>query len=184
MTGSVSCITLRPMQVTDAAAVAHLSGELGYPATAEQMTTRLETVRRSATTQPAEIFVACDKDSGEVVGWIHVAVPAMIAIDAQPDIWVWWSRAATVDAVLALASRRWPKRGRATAATRRCGCAPASIAWMPIGSTSALATRSSRLRSHSVARWRRTRYRLYRGRTLLKTPQDGKTCHVSLSHRA
>ena len=87
MTGSVSCITLRPMQATDAAAVAHLSGELGYPATAEQMTTRLEAVRRSATTQPAEVFVACDKDSGEVVGWIHVAVPAMIAIDAQPDIW-------------------------------------------------------------------------------------------------
>ncbi len=87
MTGSARRITLRPMQAADAAAVARLSGELGYPATAEQMTTRLEAVRRSAATQPAEVFVACNESTGDVVGWVHVAVPAMMAIDAQPDIW-------------------------------------------------------------------------------------------------
>ncbi len=90
MTGSTSDperIRLRPMQAADAAAVARLSGELGYPATAEQMATRLEAVRRSAETQPAEVIVACEEDTDEVVGWIHVAVPAMMVIDAQPDIW-------------------------------------------------------------------------------------------------
>src|SRR3712207_3819263 len=80
-------IRLRPMQAADAAAVACLSGELGYPATAEQMARRLAAVQRSAETQPAEVIVACEEETDEVVGWVHIAVPATMAVDAQPDIW-------------------------------------------------------------------------------------------------
>ena len=87
MAGVDDWVELRPMHAGDAEAVARLSGELGYPATAEQMAVRFEAMRRSSATQPAEVIVAIDEGSGEVVGWLHVAVPAMLAIDAEPDIW-------------------------------------------------------------------------------------------------
>jgi predicted N-acetyltransferase YhbS len=60
-------LTIRRISLDDAPAVAELSGQLGYPATAEQICHRIAAM---ASSQAA--FVACL--GSEVVGWIDVAL--------------------------------------------------------------------------------------------------------------
>ncbi len=62
---------IRPMRRDDAAAVARLSGQLGYPATEGEIGGRFG---RLADDPDAEVLVACDGD-GAVHGWLHIAVP-------------------------------------------------------------------------------------------------------------
>jgi GNAT superfamily N-acetyltransferase len=80
-------VVLRPMMAADAEAVARLSGELGYPASAAQIAARFRAVRESSALQPAEVFVACDAASEAVVGWVHVVVPAVMESDSMAEIW-------------------------------------------------------------------------------------------------
>lgn len=61
-------VLVRPAALTDAAAVASLSEELGYPTDHETMARRMEEMLA----QPHQaIFVACF-DRGDVVGWVQV----------------------------------------------------------------------------------------------------------------
>jgi GNAT superfamily N-acetyltransferase len=80
-------VSIRPMEAEDAATVAALSGELGYPASPDQVATRLEQVRRSAREQPAVVLVAEDRLTGQVVGWAHVCVPVDLVKANTADIW-------------------------------------------------------------------------------------------------
>lgn len=76
--------TIRPARDTDAAAIARLAGELGYPVEPKRMAARLAQMAQ-ATEQPAVVLVA-ERD-GAVVGWVHVVVPADLVLDATADIW-------------------------------------------------------------------------------------------------
>ncbi|MGC4082537.1 MAG: GNAT family N-acetyltransferase [Vicinamibacterales bacterium] len=70
-------VMIRPVALADADAVAALSGELGYPTSAEAMRARLETL----TAMPDHgVFVACR--DGAVLGWIHVA--AVLHLQSEP----------------------------------------------------------------------------------------------------
>ena len=60
-------LTIRPIEPGDAAAAATLSGQLGYPATTEEVRERIATL---PSTQA--VFVAVI--DGEVVGWIDIAL--------------------------------------------------------------------------------------------------------------
>ena len=65
-----SALTIRPVEVADAASVAELCGQLGYPARTDEIGDRITWLRRYVETQAA--FVAC-VDS-QVVGWIGAVV--------------------------------------------------------------------------------------------------------------
>ena len=67
MTGS-STTTVRAMTANDAERVATLSGELGYPSTAEQIRERFRAVQERS---DASVWVAVDVDD-RVQGWVHV----------------------------------------------------------------------------------------------------------------
>jgi len=67
----VSGSGVRPMRLDDAAGVARLSGQLGYPVDRQEIEARL---RRLSEGPDAAVFVAGDA-GGAVVGWIHVAAP-------------------------------------------------------------------------------------------------------------
>jgi GNAT superfamily N-acetyltransferase len=67
----VSAPAVRPMRLEDAAAVARLSGQLGYPVDREEIQDRL---RRLSESPDAAVFVA-GGPGGDVFGWIHVAAP-------------------------------------------------------------------------------------------------------------
>jgi GNAT superfamily N-acetyltransferase len=62
-------MTIRPVQLSDAAAVAKLSGELGYPVSCDAMESRIRFVQACS---DRAALVACVED--EVVGWIDVAI--------------------------------------------------------------------------------------------------------------
>ena len=79
-------INLRPMTRPDAAGVAALRGELGYPTTEETVAAGLTRIREAEQLQPAELFVAQASD-GNVVGWVHVCIPIDLVATEEAQIW-------------------------------------------------------------------------------------------------
>lgn len=71
-------VQIRPIETTDASAVAELTGELGYPASVAAMETR---VRNFALLTDRIVFVACR--NGAVVGWIDIGI--VHHLQAEPD---------------------------------------------------------------------------------------------------
>lgn len=62
-------MTIREVRPEDAAIVARLTGELGYPIESDVMLGRIQAL---GSEENRAVFVACDEDS--VVGWIDVAI--------------------------------------------------------------------------------------------------------------
>lgn len=80
-------ITVRRMVHHDAAEVAALSGELGYPATPRLIEERLAGVQASPPYQAAEILVAVEMRGAHVIGWVHVCVPLFLTGSRAASIW-------------------------------------------------------------------------------------------------
>ncbi|MBX3699462.1 MAG: GNAT family N-acetyltransferase [Dokdonella sp.] len=72
---------IRTARSYDAVAIARLCGELGYPATRQQVLVRLAAIEAAE----AVVWVAED-DAGDVVGWIHVGCCAQLLGDARAEI--------------------------------------------------------------------------------------------------
>ena len=72
---------IRRAKSGDAASLAALSGELGYPATAAEIKSRLSRLKSAANDA---LFVAeCD---GEVIGWLHISVNHLIEVPTRAEI--------------------------------------------------------------------------------------------------
>ena len=72
---------IRRAKSGDAADLAALSGELGYPATAAEIRSRLSRLKSAANDA---LFVAeCD---GEVIGWLHISVNHLIEVPTRAEI--------------------------------------------------------------------------------------------------
>jgi GNAT superfamily N-acetyltransferase len=74
-------LKIRRARPGDAARLAELAGELGYPTTTAEMKVRFRRVKPAALNA---IFVA--EDGGEVVGWIHVAVSFLLEVPLRAEI--------------------------------------------------------------------------------------------------
>jgi GNAT superfamily N-acetyltransferase len=68
MSAATAAIAIRSAQPSDAAALADLSGQLGYAADAATLGERLRRVREQ---RAGEVFVAVDEHAN-VLGWTHV----------------------------------------------------------------------------------------------------------------
>lgn len=68
-------LSIRIATMEDAAAIARLAGELGYPTTTEEMAPRLATLLAT----PEEHAVLVAEFQGEVVGWIDLAIGTSLA---------------------------------------------------------------------------------------------------------
>ena len=73
--------TIRCARTYDAAAIAALCGELGYPATRQQIVARLAAIENIV----AKIFVA-ENAGGEVIAWLHAGVCAQLTGDDEAEI--------------------------------------------------------------------------------------------------
>lgn len=73
---------VRSAALADAAAIARLSGQLGYPVAIQSLATRLE---RLLGLEDQALFVATDA-KGEVVGWIHGAQQLLVESGARCEI--------------------------------------------------------------------------------------------------
>ncbi|HWE25550.1 MAG TPA: GNAT family N-acetyltransferase [Myxococcales bacterium] len=69
---------IRPASIEDAALLAPLCEQLGYPTTAEQIVARLRSILRSRT---QAVFVA--EAGGRIAGWIHVH--ESLTVESGPD---------------------------------------------------------------------------------------------------
>ncbi|MBS0659846.1 MAG: GNAT family N-acetyltransferase [Verrucomicrobia bacterium] len=83
MDGGSFFIDVRPARVEDAAAIAKLSSQLGYPSTEEQVGERLAVLIHQP--EGNGIFVAEVPESG-VVGWVHVVTVRPVANEPRGEL--------------------------------------------------------------------------------------------------
>src|SRR5581483_10780448 len=75
-------VVLREIGVEDAAAVARLSGELGYPVAEQQMAVRIRAQMKLA---DHTTYIAAQPD-GTVVGWIDIGITHHLQADPYAEI--------------------------------------------------------------------------------------------------
>jgi len=75
-------LVIRRARESDAARLAQLAGELGYPTTTAQMKQRLRQIKPAS--QHA-IFVAA-LPTAEVVGWLHLSVEPLLEVDIRGEV--------------------------------------------------------------------------------------------------
>ena len=73
---------IRPVTSEDAAAVAALSGQLGYPVAAEAIAARLERLLG----REDQLVLAAVADDGELAGWIHAAEQDLVEAERRCEI--------------------------------------------------------------------------------------------------
>ena len=66
----------------DAARVAELAGQLGYPSTASQIRARIDDVGR----QPDGRLLVAEAGAGQIVGWVHVRGQHLLESDPYAQI--------------------------------------------------------------------------------------------------
>jgi GNAT superfamily N-acetyltransferase len=76
-------ITIRPAALAEAAQLAQLACQLGYPATSEQVASRLQEILRDA---EHIVFVAEERPSAKIVGYIEIFPFRTIAADPRIEI--------------------------------------------------------------------------------------------------
>jgi GNAT superfamily N-acetyltransferase len=75
-------VKIRRARLGDAAGMALLSGELGYPTSAGEMKSRLVRLRPAANNA---VFVA-ETPEGQVIGWLHVSVSFLLEVPLRAEI--------------------------------------------------------------------------------------------------
>jgi GNAT superfamily N-acetyltransferase len=75
-------LKIRRAKPIDAARMAALSGELGYPATTAEMRVRLRAI------QPAtdNVVLVAQSPDGELIGWIHASVQRLLEVPRRAEI--------------------------------------------------------------------------------------------------
>lgn len=81
MPHKAGAVRVRAATLADAAALAPLSGQLGYPATPEEIALRL---RRILDDAEHAVFVA--EAGGRIAGWVHVFVSRTVEAHARAEI--------------------------------------------------------------------------------------------------
>ena len=74
-------VLIRPWERKDIARLAVLSGELGYPATGEQVARRLAEIGANGI-----VLVAADRESDCVLGWIELEIVTHLTSDPHLEI--------------------------------------------------------------------------------------------------
>ncbi|MGB7438807.1 MAG: GNAT family N-acetyltransferase [Candidatus Acidiferrum sp.] len=75
-------VKIRRARLEDAGRIAVLSGQLGYPATKEQMKIRL---KRALKAKNGTCFVAETKKDG-LIGWTHVSVTPLLEVEQRAEL--------------------------------------------------------------------------------------------------
>jgi GNAT superfamily N-acetyltransferase len=75
-------VTLRSAVADDAAPIAELSAQLGYPVTADEVRKRLESIQESENHE----FSVAVLPKGEVAGWMHIYVRHMVMSDPMAEV--------------------------------------------------------------------------------------------------
>ena len=74
--------TIRAARTYDAEAIAGLGTQLGYPATRQQIASRLAGIEA----EPASRVFVAENGDGRVVGWLHVAARAQLTEESCAEV--------------------------------------------------------------------------------------------------
>jgi GNAT superfamily N-acetyltransferase len=77
-----SSVTVRYALPRDAARIAELSGQLGYPASAEEIRQRLRMLKPLSR---HAVFVAINSE-GDLIGWLHVSVTPLLETALRAEV--------------------------------------------------------------------------------------------------
>jgi GNAT superfamily N-acetyltransferase len=105
-------VRIRKARRGDVERIAQLSGELGYPATAAQIATRLRQLKPAS---KHAVFVAESPDAATgLIGWLHVSVSHLLESDIRAEvnglIVAEGQRSAGAGAKLLEAAEEWARR--------------------------------------------------------------------------
>jgi GNAT superfamily N-acetyltransferase len=110
MSGHVAQLGIRKARFADAAAIAELSGQLGYPATVAAMQERLISLLHRP--RYSAVFVA-ELAPNQVIGWLHVSVTPLLEVPLRAEVnglvVAERQRSAGAGAKLLQAAERWAK---------------------------------------------------------------------------
>lgn len=76
-------IAVRRARLSDAAAIAELSGQLGYPATEKDMALRLARLLRQR--RSSAVLVAW-AGKGKIAGWLHVSITPLLEVPLRAEV--------------------------------------------------------------------------------------------------
>jgi GNAT superfamily N-acetyltransferase len=75
-------IKIRRAKLSDAARIAVLSGQLGYPSTTEQTKRRFRSIKPAARNA---VFVA-ESAAGRVIGWTHASLTPLLEMNLRAEV--------------------------------------------------------------------------------------------------
>ena len=77
-----AAIKIRRAKSSDAARIAELSGQLGYPATAAEIVQRLRTIKPAS----QHAVLVAEWPERKVVGWLHVSVSPLLEVQLRAEV--------------------------------------------------------------------------------------------------
>src|ERR1700740_445976 len=117
----MKAMKIRRARMTDAAGLAELSGELGYPATTKEMQERFASLK--PVSQHA-VFVA--ETGKSVIGWLHVSVTPLLEVPRRAEvnglIVAEGQRSAGAGAWLLEAAEQWARAKKCKGMSVRAHC--------------------------------------------------------------
>ena len=109
---------IRRAKPADAARIAVLSGQLGYPTTTREMSARL---RQAMKARNGACFVAETLEHG-VIGWVHVSVTPLLEVERRAEV-----NGLVVDEPVRSHGAGWLLLEAAERWARNSGCAAMSV---------------------------------------------------------
>ncbi len=79
---AIEGVKIRRAKMADAARIAGLSGQLGYPTKTNEMAPRL---KRALKMKDGACFVAETEQDG-VIGWVHVSVTPLLEVECRAEV--------------------------------------------------------------------------------------------------
>ena len=83
MTRTADKVVIRRARLTDASVVAELSGQLGYPASPEEMAARLAHLIRHP--RFGSVLIA-ETSERRVIGWVHVSITPLLEVSLRAEV--------------------------------------------------------------------------------------------------
>jgi len=111
-------VKIRRAKPADAARIAVLSGQLGYPTTTREMSARL---RQALKERNGACFVAETREHG-VIGWVHVSVTPLLEVERRAEV-----NGLVVDEPVRSHGAGWLLLEAAERWARNSGCAAMSV---------------------------------------------------------
>ncbi len=105
-------LKIRPAKRSDAAMLAELSGQLGYPAEPAEMARRLRNIKPPS----QHAVLVAESTERRVIGWVHVSLSPLLEVDLRAEVnglvVADNERSRGTGAVLLKAAEQWARRHR------------------------------------------------------------------------